>query len=107
MCSVSTSIRRAINLHALNKLQDDCNPGGLNCLCASSTQGKHAKKRRRGVRLPSFVPVIAPRNKLYPIGVLVAPAPEPEVSTRITPDWSVKYIFCPVVAAVIGLAVIV
>src|ERR1700719_4513040 len=44
------------------------------------------EKRRRGVRLPSFVPVIAPRNKLYPIGVLLELAPEPEVSTRITPD---------------------
>src|SRR5580704_12434080 len=44
------------------------------------------KKRRRGVRLPSFVPVVAPRNKLQPIGVLALLAPEPEVSTRITPD---------------------
>ena len=63
------------------------------------------KSKRRGVELLSLLPLS--RGETYPIGVLVAPAPEPEVSTRITPDWSVKYIFCPVVAAVIGLAVIV
>jgi len=51
-----------------------------------SDKRKEKIKRRRGVELPSFVPVIAPRNKLYPIGVLALLAPEPEVSTRITPD---------------------
>jgi hypothetical protein len=61
------------------------------------------KSKRRGVLLLSFLPLS--RGKTYPIGVLVALAPEPEVSTRITPDWSVKYMFCPVVAAVMGVAV--
>jgi hypothetical protein len=44
-------------------------------------------KKKKGEEFdssPSFT--LAPWRKLYPIGVLVALAPEPEVSTRITPD---------------------
>jgi hypothetical protein len=63
------------------------------------------KSKGRGVELLSFL--LLSRGKTYPIGVLLAVAPEPETFTRITPDWSVKYIFCPVVAAVMGVAVIV
>jgi hypothetical protein len=46
---------------------------------------KGRKKREgRGVALLSFFP-LSP-GKTYPMGVLLELAPEPEVSTRITPD---------------------
>jgi hypothetical protein len=64
------------------------------------------KSKRRGVERLSFRAFVN-LGKTYPMGVLALLAPEPEVSTRITPDWSVKYMLCPVVAAVIGVAVIV
>jgi hypothetical protein len=56
---------------------------------------------------PNSSPSCVDLEELHPIGVLEAFAPEPEVSTRITPESSVKYMFCPVVAAVIGVAVMV
>jgi hypothetical protein len=47
---------------------------------------KGMKKREgRGVALLSFFFRLS-RGKTYPIGVLALLAPEPEVSTRITPD---------------------
>ena len=93
----------AINLRVFNKLRENGHWKPKNCLVNPPrkrkrsfhlfrshhlfqlVEGKH-RKTKEGVELPSFVPVIAPRNKLYPIGVLLAPAPVPEVSTRITPD---------------------
>jgi hypothetical protein len=63
-------------------------------------------KTKRGAQWLPFSPAPKNRGLDQPIGVLLAFAPEPEVFTRITPDWSVKYMFCPVVAAVMGVAVI-
>jgi len=55
-------------------------------ILANGILAKEMKKKRegRGVALLSFFRLS--RGKTYPMGVLALVAPEPEVSTRITPD---------------------
>ena len=46
---------------------------------------REGEAKKKGEKL-NFSPFGNAMGTTYPIGVLLAPAPEPEVSTRITPD---------------------
>jgi hypothetical protein len=57
-------------------------------------------KNRKGRQALPFRP-----GEPYPIGVLATVAPAPVTLARITPDWSVKNMRCPVCPTAMGIAV--